>query len=121
MVTGWTDDDAVFTAYVRHLLVSDTEYAQRYCLSELPAAADLDWLAREVVERLNPSEIAARTAQFRIACDSVLRFPRIALRRYGVTMLLWNETLRPDWRIDPQLFTKTLQGEGWSLWTVRDN
>ncbi len=121
MVTGWTDDDVVFTAYVRHVLVSDTEYVQRYCLSELPSRSgpDLDWLSREVVERPNPEELSLRRRQFEALCQPILSQPKIALQRYGVTALLWNEALRPDWKIDATLFQREVQGEGWSLWRVK--
>ena len=117
-VTGWTDDDVVFTAYTRHVLMSDEEYVERYCLSELPhpTGPDILWLADEVVERNTPGELHARIAQFSSLCERVRAGPRMMLRKYAVAKLLWNERLRPDWVIDPHLFQKIAQGEGWSLW-----
>lgn len=122
MITSWTDDDVVFTAYVRHLIVSDTEYVERFCLSELmnPAGPDLTWLAHEVVEIPSVHDYAAREAQFRAACTPVRAHPKDFLKKYRVTKLLWNETLRPEWKINAALFKKEISGSGWSLWILRE-
>ena len=121
VVTGWTDDDVVFTAYLRHILITDREYAERFCLSELPAAGgpDFAWLAKEVVEGLDPVSVAERRRQFAGLCESVLANPHDALMRYDIDTLLWNERMHPDWRIDKTLFLPEEQGDGWSVWKVR--
>ena len=101
-------------------MISDQEYAERYCLSEIfnPQGPDFHWLGSEVVETQEPTLIDARARQFQIDCQPVLHDPRSFLRFYNVTMVLWNEKLRPDWQIDPLLVKKIEQGEGWSLWGV---
>lgn len=121
MVTTWTDDDVIFTAYARHLLISDEEYAQRYCLTELfnPAGPDIDWLAHEVVERPSGEDYAQRREQFAAICDPIRASPGNYLKKYGVSKLLWNERLRPEWRIDQRRFARVQRGDGWSVWAER--
>lgn len=122
MITTWTDDDTVFTAYAKHLMISDREYAERYCLSEMFAGSgpDLHWLGSEVVETQDPARIAERARQFEIDCRLVSRDPRSYLWLYAVRWVLWNEKLRPDWTMDPRFITRVQQGDGWSLWRVRE-
>ncbi|MBI5794082.1 hypothetical protein HZA87_03280 [Candidatus Uhrbacteria bacterium] len=121
MVTTWTDDDVLFTAYVKHLLVSNQEYAERYCLTEIfdPSGPDLRWLGSEVTEDQNPLTIAQWQETFGDICKPVLKNPATFLKKYNVTFLLWNEKLRPEWKIDQRLFTQVKSGEGWSVWKVR--
>lgn len=117
MVTSWTDDDVVFTAYVKHMLVSDREYVERYCLSELfsPSGPDLTWLASEIVETKQEDLIAAKKIEFLSYCDSVLQSPEKFLEKYDVQWLLWNERLYPEWKII-RFFVRVQGGNGWSLW-----
>lgn len=119
MVTTWTDDDVVYTAYIKHLLIGDEEYAERYCLSELfnPAGPDLTWLAREVVETGDGAEIERRRAQFAAICAPVREHHRTFLRKYGVDFVLWNERLHPEWHIS-SAYKLQKRGAGWSLWVA---
>lgn len=119
MVTTWTDDDVVYTAYIKHLLISDQEYAERYCLSEMfnPAGPDLAWLAREVVETGDPAEVERRRAQFAAICSPVRQNRPSFLKQYGVDLILWNERLHPEWHI-PSSYTLRSRGSGWSLWVA---
>ncbi len=119
MVTTWTDDDVVYTAYIKHLLISDEEYAERYCLSEMfsPAGPDLLWLSREVVETGDSAEIERRRAQFAAICAPVRQHPRTFLKKYGIDLILWNERLHPEWHI-PSSYTLRSRGTDWSLWVA---
>ncbi len=120
MVTSWTDDDVVFTAYVKHMLVSDQEYVERYCLSEAfsQGGPDLQWLASEVVETKQEDLIAAKKIEFKSFCDPVLTDPQKFLKKYDVHFLLWNERLRPDFGIKIGSFRLQERGSGWSLWRL---
>jgi hypothetical protein len=117
----------VFTAFMRHTLVSFRELSDRYCLTEIvrDGAPDTEWLARDVEERSAAGvpatqklllEHAAITEQ---ACGWVAAKPLEALRQYRVTRLLWDERNHPDWQINPKLFEPVAKGAGWSLWAVR--
>jgi len=120
MVTTWTDDDVLFTAYVKHLVMSDAEYAERYCLTEIftPGGPDIDWLVREVMERPDDKEFTRRKKQFTDVCAPIRRSPDQYLKKYNITKLLWNEKLRPEWKIDQVKFKKIAGGEGWSVWEI---
>ncbi len=119
MVTSWTDDDVVFTAYVKHMLVSNREYAERYCLSELfsPNGPDLEWLASEVVETKAKDLIAAKKTEWQEICAPVLKEPEKFLTKYNVKWLLWNERLHPEWK-NIRFFHEVQRGNGWSLWEL---
>lgn len=120
MVTSWTDDDVVFTAYVKHMLVSDREYVERYCLSEAfsKSGPDLQWLASEVVETKQEELIAAKKIEFTSYCNPVLMSPLQFLKKYDVHFLLWNERLRPDFGAKMRFFSAVKKGNGWSLWQL---
>ncbi len=121
MVTTWTDDDVLFTAYVKHLVISNQEYAERYCLTEIfsPDGPDVRWLGSEVTEDQNPVTITEWEGKFAAICRPVRKNPKAFLQQYHVSLLLWNEKLRPEWKIDQKLFTKLKSGEGWSVWRFR--
>ncbi|MEK7137669.1 MAG: hypothetical protein AAB853_05295 [Patescibacteria group bacterium] len=118
MVTAWTDDDVVYTAYIKHLFIRNEEYAERYCLSEFfePSGPDFTWLGSEVVERKEPEKIAERAKFFENVCAPILKDPSEALRRYNVSLILWNERLRPNARPTLPGIEIMEQGDGWSLW-----
>lgn len=122
MVTNWTDDDVIFTPYVRHLLINNEEFAERYCLSELasPLGPDIYRIASEAAHIRIRHLLPEREREFRAICEKLLHDPREALTRYGVDLLLWNQHEYPLWKIPLELFERIAQGEGWSLWKVKD-
>ena len=121
MVKAWTDDDVVFTAYVQSLFVSNAEFAERACLAEFlsPAGPDIRAIAWETTQYRGEHLLPQREKDFRTICHTLLKQPSLALRKYHVDLLLWNEVLHPEWEIDEELFEKTEQGEGWSMWKMR--
>ena len=127
IVAMYTDHDVVFTPFMRHTLVSFTELAERYCLTQLVRGSppDTTWLGHNVEEqsrtgRVKAREILARdlvlTAE---ACERVTNDPRSILQKYGVTMVLWDEKNHPEWNISEKYFSESEKGLGWSLWTLR--
>jgi hypothetical protein len=127
-VAAHTDDDVVFVEYIRHLLLPTSEYAERYCLSELPSDPPVsgDEVPEQLREfsRVGQAQIAEafreNAATARLACCMVRKDPVAFLRHFGVTALLWNESLRPEWRIDPAFFSVEDRGDGWSLWRLNN-
>ena len=122
MVTNWTDDDTVFTPYVRHLLLSNQEFAERYCLTELsnPEGPDIAWIAWETLQIRAQDLLPKRMNEFQAVCDDFLTDLKGALEKYRVDYLLWNQRERPTWKIDETLFTKVEEGESWSLWRLKE-
>lgn len=126
IVAANTKHDVVFTEHARHLLISTTEYAERYCLTTLFAPdAHPEWVADTLVEtgrlgRARQDELHAERLQITTdACTRIRNNPKQWLEHYAVTELLWDEKDHPEWNIDPLLFEKMEQGEGWSLWKLR--
>ncbi len=121
MVKAWTDDDVVFTAYVQSLLVSDTEYIERSCLTQLlsPTGPDVHAIARELTQYRGLADLPRRVQEVTDVCDRLFTSPAQALRKYKVELLLWNERETPLWVMDPLLFEKQESGDGWSMWKVK--
>lgn len=120
-----TDHDLAFTVYLRHVLLSTEELAERYCLVDsLSPVSDPDWLAYTIKEisaagKEGTEEVLQRDlVTVRQACEVVRSETKSALSEYGVTRLLWDEKIYPEWKIDERLFEKISSGEGWSLWRV---
>jgi hypothetical protein len=119
-----TDDDVVFVPYLRHLLMSTREFAERYCLSEAlaPGPTSAEWIGKELTEwsRAGQEQIMENRDRDltigREACAWVDAHLEEAFAKMGVTMILWNERNRPNWEIPETLFTKSASGDGWSLW-----
>jgi hypothetical protein len=126
-VSAHTDDDVVFIEFARHLLISTSEYAERYCLSEMSSVPPVDgsWVPERLQElsAIGHEQIADVFASNKKiaqqACCAVRRDPAVFLQQFGVTSLLWNERSHPEWYIDPLFFVRERQGDGWSLWRVR--
>ena len=123
LIAADTKHDIAFVENVRHLLVSNTEYSERYCLSTLFAPdAHPEWVSNTLLEtgrlgRARQEELMKeRLAITTDACKRVRSNPAYWLRHYGVSLLLWDEKDHPEWVIDRSLFVLSKQGKGWSLW-----
>ena len=122
-----TRHDVVFTPFMRHVLVSDRELAERYCLTEMVRGIppDTQWLAYDIRElsaagRAGTQAVLDRNLEItKQACAWVMAHKKEALQKYGVSELAWDERNHPDWRIDSKIFTARVKGPGWSLWTLR--
>ncbi len=104
VVTAWTDDGIIYTTHARFLFISDSDMAERYCVSYLfsPEPPDpyrslymeynaiLDSKAMRDHEKALVSE----------ACTRVRTSPATYLQKYGVTHVLWNSADHPDWKMD---------------------
>ncbi len=122
-----TQHDVVFTPFLRHVLISDRELAERYCLTEILKGIppDTEWLAYDIRElsaagRAGTQAVLEKDlALTKDACVWVSAHEKEALKKYGVTRLAWDERNHPEWRINQKLFTSVVKGPGWSLWSVR--
>ncbi len=127
VIASTTDDDVVFTNYSKILVVSTMERAQRYCLANTlsPGPINTGFLADYDDEEslaARPQAAWLYDQHLRItqeACTWVRADLRQALMHFGVTKLLWNERERPEWVVDPEVFTLMEKGEGWSLYELR--
>lgn len=128
IVAEYTHHDTVFTEYSAFILISDEEYIDRACVSELFSPTMVDFKAlvtyaeahlrvlrkQETVERY---EQRLREAEER--CTALRSDPLPALQTYHITHLLWDEMRVPSWVIDRRFFQQIATGEGWSLWSIK--
>lgn len=128
ILASYTKQDVAFTEFSGFLLLSDTDYIQRACLSELFAPQPVSYPelvvhaeARLRVLRKQETQqqydYSVRTAQQ--LCDDMRRKPMESLRRFGVEYVLWNSYERPYWNMPKTGLTQTASGSGWSLWQVQ--
>ncbi len=125
VITSFTDDGIVYTTHARFLFISDKELVERYCMSEMfnPAPALTRVLDLEYNRILQSEEY--QTYQRNLiteACDRVKADPSAYLKKYGVTMVLWNKKERPGWVVDATglKLIEVQTGEEWVLWRVED-
>lgn len=128
IVASYTAHDTAFTEYSAFVLTSDEEYAERACLSELFAENPVQYetLVVHAEERLrvlrnqeSEADYEQSVATAYAACEKVRNDPLPILQKYGVTHLLWDEEVRPEWSISQRLFEKVESRDGWSLWKLR--
>lgn len=130
IIASYTDHDVAFTEYAGFLLITDEEYAERACLSEIfaPQPIDYEGLVVHAEEKLKvirgqqtEEKYQQKVHEANAVCDAVRSDPQMYMGKYGVTRILWNQKERPEWRIDETLFTQIAEGEGWALYRVRSN
>lgn len=117
--------DVIFTEYTGHLLISDAEYADRFCTSEmystlLPPVSTLIPVTELHLRVLRKQETEANyqayVERMEDHCAQIRRDTRAALDMYKIDYVLWNEKTRPDWKLGTRDLKKVRSGSGWSLW-----
>lgn len=103
VLTSFSEEGIVYTTHTRFLLISDAEMAERYCLSELfsptpPEAYRALYMEYNAVLD-SPAMREHEHTLVQDACERVRINPLSSLRTYGVTHVLWNQVLKPDWNI----------------------
>lgn len=128
-IAGFTHLDIVYSIYLKNVLMSHEEIAQRYCMTVIPLAPDLRHI-RDHEHLVYPDAVAAfdedptvrerEVAMVEKACAEFDENPAAALRKFGVTYIFWDMQSDPEWdleRLDVRL-EQISQGDGWSLWKV---
>jgi hypothetical protein len=118
----YTTADLVYTPFLRHTLISFSELAERYCLVEYMKGGipDTRFLADDVRELSAAGREGTQTvferdlALTKQACDSVYADPSAALKKYHVTLVLWDEKNHSDWHV-PSSFEPLSRGAEWSI------
>ena len=125
-IASHTHHDVPYWLYLKNTLISDQEYAERYCLPLVGLSkgerdqiiAEERWLlyfeVKDLTEGLRNREVEIVTA----ACDSLAKDIGEALEQYEIDLLFWDEVQYPD--RDPANLGISLEklaiGQGWSLW-----
>lgn len=128
-IAGYTHHDVVYSIYLKNVLLTHEEIAQRYCLTVLPVSPELRAI-READHLVYPDAVSAfhndpsvrerEVAMVEAACAASDDDPVSALRHFGVDYVFWDEKADPGWDLSRlQVALEPIsQGEGWSLWKV---
>lgn len=128
VVAGQSHHDVLYSLYLKHTLLSNREFTERYCGTVLPlpigSRGDEDLLHLQQISPASGTSKSARTQKLQWmqeTCADVDDAPAPFLLRYGVTHILWNEQREPQWNLRRLHIPleKIGQGDGWSLWQVQ--
>ncbi|MDP6575722.1 MAG: hypothetical protein QF755_04515 [Candidatus Peribacteraceae bacterium] len=129
LITSHTHHDVVYSIYLKNILLSHKENAQRVCLTYLPLDPNLRNLeaSRNLVyaDALgafpDPKVREEELELVRNECAQVDKEPNKFLTQYGIDLVVWDEKSNPEW--DLNRLKSELQimerGEGWSAWRLK--
>jgi len=121
-IASHTYHDVLYSIYLKNVLMSDKEFAERYCLVTLPLkerGIEDEYFLLYFEHRGRSDEIRQRELKMVWdACARVDANPQKYLQIYGVDYLLWDEKRQPKWHMSPFRPFLVEKGEGWSLWKV---
>ena len=127
-IAAYTHHDVVYSIYLKDALMSSREIAHRYCLTvaAVPPANRHPELQKHLVwpdaNRAYGEDVRRREVDLVTrACANIDRHMPLALRAFGVTHVLWDERMQPQWEI-ARLgvpLREVQSGSGWSLWELR--
>lgn len=128
-IAAQTHLDVVYSIYLKNVLMSHGEIAERYCMTVLPLPASKRHIAEQTY-LVYPDAVAAfaddptvrerEVAMVEKACGSLDGDPQEALRKYRVHYILWDERSDAEWDLNGlnAHLEKISQADGWSLWEV---
>lgn len=128
-IAGQTHHDVVYSVYLKNVLLSHEQIAERYCLTVLPVAAQdrrisdqkyLIYPDADAAFAADPTVREREVAMVERACEAFDRHPQEALEKFGVTHVFWDERNDPKWELSRlgSPLKRIFAGEGWSLWKV---
>ena len=130
IIAGNTKHDIVYSIYLKNMLITHDEIAERLCLTQLPLKPEMrNIAARKLLvypdaigafKRADPGIRDREVQTVEEACKRVDRDPVKYVKQYGAAAVLWNEKQQPQWDIKRlRIATKNIaRGDGWSLWSI---
>ncbi|MBU0766685.1 hypothetical protein KKF55_02790 [Patescibacteria group bacterium] len=127
-IASYTHHDVVYSIYLKNVLMTHKEIAERFCTLQIPTNPDdcdfenIDHLIHPEANAVfgDPSIRENELKLINEACAEADRDPAAFLKKFDVQYVLWDEKRQPDW--DLRRFRvpleKVVQGEGWSLWGI---
>lgn len=123
-----TQHDVLFSPYIQHELRSHRDIAERYCMTQLPLLPSLRLPENEPVlvygdAYSGMASPSLRTEEFALVakvCAVLDGNSSVALARFRVAYVFWNEQRQPGWELSRLgvPLEEVAAGEGWSLLTV---
>ena len=121
-IAGHTYHDTVYSIYLKNVLISDEEFAERYCLTLLPIPPNERHIEDSThllyfEQRQRSQDVRDREVQMvKYACSRMDKDPNGFLKKYGVDYLFWNEKSNPSWnvtKLKKVRLEKIETGNGW--------
>ena len=123
-IAGYTHHDIVYSVYLKNVLMTHSELASRYCLTQIPIPPSARNIA-ETPHLIFPDASAAfgeevRAEEVRIvesACREMDLDPALSLETYEIDYVFWNRVWAPNWDIKriPVFLDTVESGEDWAL------
>ena len=128
LVTSHTHHDVVYSIYLKNILLSHKENAQRVCLTYLPLDPNLrnleasrNLVYADALGAFPDPKIREKELELvRNECAQIDANPAKFLTQYGIDMVVWDEKRNPEWDLN-RLKTELQiveRGEGWSVWKM---
>ncbi len=122
-----THHDVPYTMYLKNVLMTHEEIAERFCLTQIPVPPDERHLGEQMPiypdsdsafnddPLVHQQEVEMVTA----ACAKADRDPVGELTSFHVHYILWDEQRKPEWKLDRLRIAlkKVAEAPGWSLWS----
>jgi len=125
-IAGATKHDVVYSVYLKNVLMTHEELAERLCLTTAALPTEErhfeEWshlIYPDAVSAFRDPVVRAREVELvESSCELVDSDPQNYIENFHVDYILWDEERHPTWNLTRLRVPLTLveQGEGWSLW-----
>ncbi len=127
-LAGSTKHDVVYSLYLKNVLMSHKEIAERFCATQIPvppAERHLE-LQQPIYPDADgafsgdPTVPAREQEMIRVACNEADSHAAKSIRAFHPQYILWDELRHPEWNLRRfhVPLTKAASGSGWSLWSL---
>lgn len=127
VIAGYTHHDVAYSVYLKNVLMTHSELASRYCLTQIPVPPGDRNIAR-THHLIFPDASSAFGAEVRAeevrlvenACRELDLDPAISLKTFEIDYVLWNRKSAPMWDMKriPIMLDTVASGEDWILLKV---
>ncbi len=105
-LSAYSHHDVVYSVYLKNVLMSHSEIAMRYCLTQIPLAPQ-QRTYREQRNLVMPDAVSAFKGDTRAqeialvdaACNEADLEPALALQVHEVGYIFWNKKAQPNWNV----------------------
>src|SRR3989344_4478331 len=127
-IASYTHHDIVYAYYLKNVLISNEELAERWCMANLGFPPVYKNITSEQTLLYNDTrglktkaeDRAEQEHMVREACARIEKDPALYVEKYDVDYVFWDEKLQPTMKVEQygKDLTKAASGEGWSLWKI---
>jgi hypothetical protein len=128
IIASFTRHDVAYSIYLKNVLLTHRQIADRFCLTQLPVpparrdiAGHPNLIYPDALSAFrSPGDRVREVAMVEEACAGLDTDPAAAVRAAGFTHVLWDERNHPEWDLRRLVLplTETSRGDGWSLYRL---